>query len=486
MQYQQNLGTNTEYLMIFPPDKGTPKLLRIGMWYSAIGEWNRFIIPYPAGTTFPLSAQGMSAISACDDIGTIASWANCSFTQVTSKTDLGPNKYYWDSTKNLLWVHLQTMDEEYEFVNGRPYPDHSEWVYITATCPNDDCTVAQTTLNSLYASLYASPTPYRAPATNLCEKNNFGNIGLISYTQAPGTPTVVLFDDALQLQTESGLQLSTWSYLSQQSVSSLVYQGNAALEVEVGDYGTVFFEAAWNKEIDLSSFLSASGGEPAIQFALRISDVGSPMITSDTQQLRSNRLTFRVYLVETRLNVDDPRQWIAPVSAPYTYLGQPNTSWIWVTVPFSVFAPDWNTGDWSQGVALPTSGLKLQRVGIGMSHGFPVMFYIDQVQFARVTKSTSDMGSPNYVQLHTPGSTLDPANIIVPEVCAANDPSCTPGQPKPSNGSSGLSGAEIGLIILGAALLITIIIAVYFAIKANGSSSSSSGGTSSGVSMSPM
>lgn len=88
-RYGTNLMVNTDYLVKIRNNVAVPKFSL--NWIGSLGEYINVAIPYPAGTTFQVLRE---------------SWSTTVLTEVYSKAALAYNTYFWDSTNNLLWIHV--------------------------------------------------------------------------------------------------------------------------------------------------------------------------------------------------------------------------------------------------------------------------------------------------------------------------------------------------------------------------------------------
>lgn len=102
MEYMTNMRMYYDHLLMFGPDGSkTPSKINIVLPYAQGGEWVRVAIPFPTGTIF-----------------TITAWYDDVPLSSGSKADLGPLKYFFDGTAQLLWLHLYVRDNHWNWFHG--------------------------------------------------------------------------------------------------------------------------------------------------------------------------------------------------------------------------------------------------------------------------------------------------------------------------------------------------------------------------------
>ncbi len=104
IEHITNVRMYYDHLLMFGNDGlKTPSKLDFRLGNVQGGEWIRLAIPFPTGTTFNITAW----------------YNNAQVKPGNSKNDLNTWTYYFDSTAQLLWIHLQTPDNSFRWYHGK-------------------------------------------------------------------------------------------------------------------------------------------------------------------------------------------------------------------------------------------------------------------------------------------------------------------------------------------------------------------------------
>lgn len=101
--------------------------------------------------------------------------------QVSSKANLTRDTFFYDTTTNLLWVHLESDYMGHYYFFGIPFADPRASVTVRATCPGGNCQ------QSVNVGAISGSAP-SGPVADLCETSGGIAKGITAYTPR-GSPS---------------------------------------------------------------------------------------------------------------------------------------------------------------------------------------------------------------------------------------------------------------------------------------------------------
>eukprot|EP01121_Diplochlamys_sp_Union-15-3_P010039 TRINITY_DN2772_c0_g1_i3.p1 TRINITY_DN2772_c0_g1~~TRINITY_DN2772_c0_g1_i3.p1 ORF type:complete len:904 (-),score=171.24 TRINITY_DN2772_c0_g1_i3:861-3572(-) len=117
--YGTNLIVNTEYLLIAGNKSESLSSFYVSVSGMPEGEFVRFAIPYPSGTTFKVTYD----------------YNNKNATEVNSKSQLTGNSFFYDSGAGLLWLHIESFYVAWAWRYYIPVVDATAFLNVVAECP---------------------------------------------------------------------------------------------------------------------------------------------------------------------------------------------------------------------------------------------------------------------------------------------------------------------------------------------------------------
>jgi hypothetical protein len=201
-----NIPTYNAYLFKVTNTSQTPTSMTVRFRGGRQGEFLRFAVPYPSGTTFTFTGNWIP---------------------VSSYDQLGIFNYYYDDTNKLLWVHLEAPTENFRYDLGIWTSDYDASVTWIANCFGS-CTQQ---VDPAQIDIPAIKTP---PGINLCEAS--GNVVGGDVNLSPSGKTWVLFDEEIDVEWTIAPWTKNWIISNEDATS-----GSNCLQINLNRTGFYIF-----------------------------------------------------------------------------------------------------------------------------------------------------------------------------------------------------------------------------------------------------
>eukprot|EP01123_Difflugia_compressa_P009936 TRINITY_DN347_c0_g2_i7.p1 TRINITY_DN347_c0_g2~~TRINITY_DN347_c0_g2_i7.p1 ORF type:complete len:456 (-),score=89.03 TRINITY_DN347_c0_g2_i7:309-1604(-) len=281
-----NVLTNTAYLLVFG-DNTAPTKLQISFQYATKGEFVRLAIPYPASTTFTFTPPRMMVTS---------------FDQLTSTT------YFYDTTKNLLWVHVEIIKESYRYDDGLWTIDSNTRPIIVADCKGSCLQEVD------YKTVTLPSAVKETPIVTVCEEQ--GNIlgGAVTNTMMNGAKEWVIFDETVDPLWRFDTSKNVWELTNEMAASK-----QSSIKVTLNQTSFVLTRANWQDSGILED------GYTHLAFEVRASlatNLITLYLTAANKSTGMDGNLFGISLPDPRLSLSpiDSQQWHS-IYIPLSSLG---------------------------------------------------------------------------------------------------------------------------------------------------------------------